>query len=118
MTLLHGVYEVTTSILTGPNPTFGKKQFQLSHPLDTAHLCLLYDGSTTALPLAPLIHVTAGTHDRPGRVLLLQPAMRRAGPVDLLPLPRRARDPPARADVTALVMTLPRRSEPTNVSAR
>lgn len=60
MTLLHGVYEVTTALLTGPNPVFVKKQIGLSHPVDATRLYLLNEGNRNALELAPLIRVMAG----------------------------------------------------------
>lgn len=61
MTYSHGVFDVTAAMLTGANPTFRKKQVQLTQPLDAARLHLLNDGSPCALDLVPLIRVIAGS---------------------------------------------------------
>jgi serine/threonine protein kinase len=60
-TYIRGVYDLTATILTGPNPTFRRKQIQVEEPLDASRLYLLNDGSTRALALVPLIRVMAGS---------------------------------------------------------
>ena len=55
MTLAHGEFDVTATILTGTNAAFRKKHVQLSYPLDAESLYLLNDGSSQALALVPLI---------------------------------------------------------------
>jgi hypothetical protein len=58
ITLLHAVYEMTASILTGTNPAFGKRRVRLDHPADAARLYLMREDNTRALELAPLIKVS------------------------------------------------------------
>jgi hypothetical protein len=55
MTLAHGEFDVTATILTGTNAAFRKKHVQLSYPLDAEFLYLLNAGSSQALALVPLI---------------------------------------------------------------
>jgi Protein kinase domain len=55
-----GVFDLTATILTGPNPAFHKKQIQVREPLDANRLYLLNDGSPNALRLVPLMRVIAG----------------------------------------------------------
>jgi hypothetical protein len=55
MTLAHGEFDITATILTGTNAAFRKKHLQLSYPLDAESLYLLNDGSSQALALVPLI---------------------------------------------------------------
>jgi hypothetical protein len=60
MTLSRGVFELTATILKGPNSAFRKKRIQLTQPLDAGRLYLLNDGSLRALELAPFVRVLAG----------------------------------------------------------
>lgn len=59
MTLSHGTFDLTATILKGPNVAFRRKQIQVSEPLDTSRLYLLDNGSTRALGLVPFIRVLA-----------------------------------------------------------
>lgn len=60
MTLSRGTFDLTATILTGPNPALRRKQIQLTEALDATRLYLLNDGSLRALELAPFIGVLAG----------------------------------------------------------
>jgi serine/threonine protein kinase len=60
MTLSRGVFELTATILKGPNPAFRKKQMRLAHAPDAGRLYLLNDGNLRALELAPFVRVLAG----------------------------------------------------------
>jgi serine/threonine protein kinase len=60
MTLSRAVFELTATILKGPNPSFRKKQIQLTQALDAGRLYLLNDGNVRALELAPFVRVLAG----------------------------------------------------------
>jgi len=60
MTLSRGVFDLTATILKGPNSAFRKKQIQLTQALDAGRLYLLNDGNLRALELAPFVRVLAG----------------------------------------------------------
>jgi hypothetical protein len=60
MTRSRGIYDLTATILTGPNPAFRRKHIQLTEALDARRLYLLNDGNLQALELVPLIRVLAG----------------------------------------------------------
>jgi serine/threonine protein kinase len=60
MTCSQGIYELTATILKGPNPAFRRKQIRLTEALDAAYLYMLNDGNLRALRLAPFIRVLAG----------------------------------------------------------
>jgi serine/threonine protein kinase len=60
MTLSRGVFELTATILKGPNSSFRKKQIQLTQALDAGRLYLLNDGNLRALEMAPFVRVLAG----------------------------------------------------------
>lgn len=60
MTLSRGVFELTATILKGPNSAFRRKQIQLTQALDAGRLYLLNDGNLRALELAPFVRVLAG----------------------------------------------------------
>lgn len=55
-----GLYDCATTVLTGMNQAFRKVQVQVRHPLDSAHLYLLNEGSPKALELVPLLRVLTG----------------------------------------------------------
>ena len=61
MTLSRKVFDLTATILKGPNSAFRRQQITLTESLDTARLYLLNDGKDRALELVPFIRVTAGT---------------------------------------------------------
>jgi hypothetical protein len=54
------IFDLTATILKGPNSTFRRKQLQLTDALDATRLYLLNDGSLRALELVPFIRVLAG----------------------------------------------------------
>jgi tRNA A-37 threonylcarbamoyl transferase component Bud32 len=60
MTLSRGFFELTATILKGPNSAFRKKQIRLAHALDAGRLYLLNDGELRALELAPFVRVLTG----------------------------------------------------------
>src|SRR5450755_2057190 len=60
MTLSRGVFELTATILKGPNSAFRRKQIKLVQALDAGRLYLLSDGSVRALELVPFVRVLAG----------------------------------------------------------
>lgn len=60
MILSRGVFELTATILKGPNSAFRRKQIQLTQTLDAGRLYLLNDGSLRVLGLAPFVRVLAG----------------------------------------------------------
>jgi hypothetical protein len=55
------VFDLTTTILKGPNSAFRRQQFQLTEALDTNRLYLLEDGNSRALELIPFVRVLSGT---------------------------------------------------------
>jgi hypothetical protein len=55
-----GVFELTATILTGPNPAFRRKQMQLLEALDAGRLYLLSEGNQRALELVPFVRLLAG----------------------------------------------------------
>jgi hypothetical protein len=61
MTLSRKIFDLTATILKGPNSAFRRQQMKLTEPLDTARLYLLDEGNDRALELLPFIRVTAGT---------------------------------------------------------
>lgn len=61
MTRSGKVFDLTATILKGPNSAFRRKQLQLTEALDTSLLYLLEDGSRSALELVPFIRLLAGT---------------------------------------------------------
>jgi serine/threonine protein kinase len=61
MTLTRGVFELTATILKGPNLAFRRKNFQLTQPLDAGRLYLLQNGSLRALALVPFLRVLASS---------------------------------------------------------
>lgn len=61
MTRSGKIYDLTATILKGPNPAFRRSQIKLTEALDTARLYLVNDGNNRALELLPLIRVLAGT---------------------------------------------------------
>jgi hypothetical protein len=54
------IYDLTATILKGPNPALRRRQMKLTEALDTARLYLVNDGNNRALELLPLIRVLAG----------------------------------------------------------
>ena len=60
MTLSQGLFELTATILKGPNSSFRKKQIQLTQALDAGRLYLLNDGNLRALELAPFVRILTG----------------------------------------------------------
>jgi hypothetical protein len=61
MTLTRGVFDLTATILTGPNQAFRRKHIQLTEALDASRLYLLNNSSTRALELVPFVRVLTGT---------------------------------------------------------
>ena len=60
MTRSGRVFDLTATILKGPNPVFRRQQIKLTEALDTARLYLLNNGNSSALELVPFIRVLAG----------------------------------------------------------
>jgi hypothetical protein len=60
MTRSGKIFDLTATILQGPNPAFRRQQMKLVEALDTARLYLLNDGNPGALELVPFIRVLAG----------------------------------------------------------
>lgn len=60
MTRSGKIYDLTATILKGPNPAFRRRQMKLTEALDTARLYLVNDGNDRALELLPFIRVLAG----------------------------------------------------------
>ncbi len=54
------IFDLTATILKGPNSVFRREQLKLTEALDTARLYLLSDGNLRALELMPFIRVIAG----------------------------------------------------------
>lgn len=65
MTFDGKTFDLTATMLKGPNSAFRKQYVKLTEPLDTNRLYLLHDGESRALGLAPLIRVLTGTKGRP-----------------------------------------------------
>jgi len=61
MTRSHGVFDLTATILKGPNQAFRRKQIQVTEALDAAHLYMVNNGNARALELVPLIRVITAT---------------------------------------------------------
>lgn len=61
MTRSGKIFDLTATILKGPNSAFRRQQLQLTEALDTNLLYLVYDGSRSALELAPFIRLLTGT---------------------------------------------------------
>jgi serine/threonine protein kinase len=64
MVLSRGTFELTATILTGPNPAFRRKQLRLTEALDATRLYLHNDGQPRALELVPFIRILAGKTDQ------------------------------------------------------
>lgn len=60
MIFSRGLFDLTATILKGPNAAFRRQQIQLTEALDAGRLYLLNDGSLHALELVPFIRVLAG----------------------------------------------------------
>jgi hypothetical protein len=60
MTRSGKIFDLTATILKGPNSAFLRKQLMLTDALDTTRLYLLNDGSLRALELVPFVRVLAG----------------------------------------------------------
>jgi Protein kinase domain len=60
MTRSGKIYDLTATILKGPNSAFLRKQMKLTEALDTARLYLVNDGNNRAMELLPFIRVLAG----------------------------------------------------------
>jgi Protein kinase domain len=60
MTRSGKIYDLTATILKGPNPEFPRRQMKLTESLDTALLYLVNDGNSSALELLPFIRVLTG----------------------------------------------------------
>jgi Protein kinase domain len=60
MTRSGKIYDLTATILKGPNSAFQRRQMKLTEALDTARLYLVNDGNDRALELLPFIRVLAG----------------------------------------------------------
>lgn len=54
------IYDLTATILKGPNPAFRRRQMKLTEARDTARLYLVNHGNDRALELLPFIRVLAG----------------------------------------------------------
>lgn len=61
MTLSGKTFDLTATVLTGPNPVFRREQMKLTEALDATRLYLLDTGNARALKLVPFIRVIAGT---------------------------------------------------------
>lgn len=64
MTRSGKIYDLTATVLKGPNPAFRRRQMKLTEALDTARLYLVNDGNDRALELLPFIRVIAGQTDQ------------------------------------------------------
>jgi hypothetical protein len=60
MTRAGKIYDLTATILKGPNSAFQRRQMKLTEALDTARLYLVNDGNNRALELLPFIRVLGG----------------------------------------------------------
>ena len=61
MTLSGKAFDLTATVLKGPNPVFRRQQMKLAEALDTTRLYLLDDCNARALELVPFIRIIAGT---------------------------------------------------------
>jgi hypothetical protein len=60
MTWSGGVFDLTATVLNGPNAAFRRRRVQVTEALDARRLYLLNDGSRQALELVPFIRMLVG----------------------------------------------------------